>query len=87
MEFSVCAQCGIEIEGKGINFRKQVFCSDECCDEFEEEFNANGEPDLEELDDESLEPGFEEDDLGYQDRDDEASEFMDDEFEIDPDDF
>ena len=86
MDFSVCAQCGIEIEGKGIHFRDQVFCSDECCEEFEDEFSASGEPELEELD-EDLESDFSEEDLGYSDEDDSQDEYLDDDYDIKPEDF
>ncbi len=90
MDFNVCFQCGSEIEGKGIHYRNRVFCSDECCEEFEEEFIARGEPDLEELDEE-LAAGLGEDievDLGYQDDDEVVKDdLLDEDFEINPDDF
>jgi hypothetical protein len=87
MDFSVCSQCGIEIEGKGIHYRDQVFCSDDCCEEFEEEFNSSDEPDIEDLEEEDPED-FDEEDLGYRDRVvGEKDDFLDDDYDIDPDDF
>jgi hypothetical protein len=87
MEFSVCSQCGSEIEGKGIHFRDRSFCSDECCDEFEEEFVASGEPDLDELE-EDIDEDFDDDDLGYDNGDsDSDDDFLDDDFDIKPEDF
>lgn len=87
MDFSVCSQCGKEIEGKGIHYKDNTFCSDECCEEFEVEMTASEEPGLDELD-ESLDPGFSEDDLGYQEDDDNASEkYLDDDYDINPEDF
>ena len=51
----ICFQCGIEIEeGTGIRHRSRLFCSDECCDQFEEEFAAAGEPGVAELETEEL---------------------------------
>ena len=80
MEFKSCAQCGTEIEGKGISFRSHAFCSDECCEEFEAEFAAKGGPDDDDLDEDDFDEDFdeddfdedfeEEDDLGYRDDDD-----------------
>ncbi len=68
MDFEVCAQCGREIEGLGILFQGRHFCSDECCEEFEELLLVNGEPDPGELElqgiedlDEGLEDGLEAD--------------------------
>ncbi len=49
MDFQVCVQCGREIEDKGILFRNRHFCSDECCEEFEELYQQKGEPDPKEL--------------------------------------
>lgn len=87
MDFSVCSQCGIEIEGKGIHFRDRVFCSDECCEEFEEEFVTRGEPDIDDLD-EDLTEDFDGEDLGYRDGDEEEKDdFLDDDFAINPEDF
>ena len=51
----ICFQCGIEIEeGTGIRHRSRLFCSDECCNQFEEEFAAAGEPGVAELETEEL---------------------------------
>ncbi len=49
MDFTVCAQCGKEIEGKSIQFRNKRFCSDECCEEYVEMYLEGGEPAPEEL--------------------------------------
>jgi len=51
----MCFQCRIEIEeGTGIRHRSRLLCSDECCDQFEEEFAAAGEPGIAELETEEL---------------------------------
>lgn len=87
MDFSVCSQCGIEIEGKGIHYRDRVFCSDECCEEFEDLFSKIGEPDLASLD-EDIDDDLDDDDLGYQDGEvAEADNIFDDDFAINPEDF
>ena len=39
-----CAQCGAEFEGPGIIHRGRFFCSDECCESWEDECARNGEP-------------------------------------------
>ncbi len=92
MEFNHCVQCGTEIEGKGIQFRGQTFCGDECCEEFEAEFAASGEPGAEDLKDEVLADGDLDDDLdegglGYREDDPSDDERPDDDFDIEPDDF
>jgi hypothetical protein len=81
MSQSICSQCGADIDGTGIRHRGRLFCSDECCETYEEEFLTKGEPGLDELDgdlDEELE--FDEDDL----EDEELEE--DDDFDVDEDD-
>lgn len=54
MEPRICDQCGQEIEEGGIRHRRRLFCSDECCEEFEDAFMSNGEPDDLDLDDDDL---------------------------------
>jgi len=89
MEFTCCAQCGLEIEGKGIQFRGRTFCSDECCEEFEADFVDNDEPDPADLADDDLdEMELEEDGLGFREEDDSSpKDEDDDDFAIEPDDF
>jgi hypothetical protein len=77
MDFSICAQCGVEIENKGIHFRNHVFCSDECCENFDAELADKDEPVIDELVDDDLEP----DEL-----DEDALEFPDDDMDNDDDD-
>jgi len=86
MDFSVCAQCGVEIESKGIHFRNHVFCSDECCEDYEAEFADKDEPVIDELVDEDLVSDDIDEDLGYRDDETEVS-LGDDDFDIQPDDF
>jgi hypothetical protein len=87
MDFSVCAQCGVEIENKGIHFRNHVFCSDECCEEYEAEFADKDEPIMDELMDDNLVPDDLDDDLGYRDEDLDDTLDDDDDFDIKPEDF
>ncbi len=87
MDFSVCTQCGAEIESKGIHFRNHVFCSDECCEEYETEFADKDEPVIDELVDEDSETEDLDEDLGYRDGDDSDSLDDDDDFNIKPEDF
>jgi hypothetical protein len=94
MDFSVCNQCGTEIEGKGIQFRGKSFCGDECCEIFEESQPRDDGPgfyDLDEKEIDELEDDVDENDLGY-DKDPTEEKVRnpldeDDDFEIDPDDF
>jgi len=86
MDFSVCAQCGVEIESKGIHFRNHVFCSDECCEDYEAEFADKDEPAIDELVDEDLESDDIDEDLGYRHDETEVS-LGDDDFNIQPEDF
>ena len=64
MDFKVCARCGKEIEEQGVLFNKRRFCSDECCEEFEEMLLDGGGPEPEDLDFEAeAEADVDEDDL------------------------
>ena len=94
MDFNVCVRCGVEIESKGIHFRGKVFCSDECCEEFEAEAADKSEPVIAELVDEDLE--LDDNELGYRDGDGDGDgddgdgdgdDPLDDDFDIKPDDF
>ena len=87
MDFSVCTQCGVEIESKGIHFRNHVFCSDECCEEYDTEFADKDEPVIGELLEEAADSEYLEDDLGYRDGDESDSLDEDDDFDIKPEDF
>ncbi len=89
MDFSVCTQCGVEIESKGIHFRGHVFCSDECCEEYEAEFADKDEPAIDELVDEDLASEEFDENLGYRDgnESDSLDEDDDDDFDIKPEDF
>jgi len=89
MDFSACAQCGLEIESKGIHFRGQVFCRDECCEEYVTLMEAKGEPELAELEKDDLDPEDLGEDLGYRNGDGDKELLDDDEedFEIAPGDF
>jgi hypothetical protein len=88
MNLKQCAQCGVGIEIKGIQFRGKTFCGDECCEKFDASFADGGAPGLDDFDDGLDDEDFDEDDLGIKDvvvvaknRDN------DDDFEIDPNDF
>jgi hypothetical protein len=85
MDFKVCAQCGKEIEGVGVQFRNRVFCGDECCDEFEAEMSEDVEIPLDDLDEDEL-LNRSHDDLGYREDTDLDDDF-DDDFSISAEDF
>lgn len=55
MDSKVCSQCGVELENMGVRFKDHVFCSDDCCDEFEEQLSGDDIPALEDLDDDGEE--------------------------------
>lgn len=81
MSQGICAQCGMDIDGTGIRHRGRLFCGDECCETYEEEFLTKGEPGLHELDDDLDEDlDFDEDELEDEDLED------DDDIGIDEDD-
>ena len=84
MSQGICSQCGGDIEGAGIKHRARVFCSDECCETFEEAFLTKGAPALDDLGDEELELDDEEIDLEDDEFEDEDLE--DDDLESDDDD-
>ncbi len=50
MDPQPCAYCGGLVEDQGIRHRRKLFCSDECCEAFEDEFMRRGEPDPVDLD-------------------------------------
>jgi len=83
MQQPYCAQCGGEVDGEGIRHRGRLFCSDECCEEFEEDFLTRGEPGVEELDGDD-DDDFDEDDLDI-DEDDDDGDFVDDDIDSDDD--
>jgi hypothetical protein len=87
MDFTVCTQCGVEIESKGIHFRGHVFCRDECCEEYDKEFAEKDEPIIDELIDDDVESVEFDDNLGYRDGDESDSLDDDNEFDIKPEDF
>lgn len=94
MDFNVCIQCGKEIEGKGIQFRGKNFCGDECCEVFEEKNTKVVGPEFGELEDDDIEldgldEEIEEEGLGYDDDPTlvKARNPLDDDYEIEPDDF
>lgn len=93
MDFSVCYQCGIEIEGKGIPYRGCLFCSDGCCEEFTDKLATSGKLELDDLDED-----LDVDDLDAVDLDVDELDFpddgpkkgdslLDDDFDINPEDF
>lgn len=86
MDSIKCTQCGVEIEGRGVHYQGNHFCSDECCEEFDIEMVSNSEPQVEDL---KLDPDPEDDDLGYRDKDplEEGDDLLDDDFEIREEDF
>jgi len=78
MEPVICDYCGAEVEGGGIRHRRRMFCCDECCESYEDELIAHGEPDPEDLAD-AVDPLDLGDDLGDDLEDDlEEDEDLDD---------
>jgi hypothetical protein len=76
MSVDECAWCSAEITGESVRFKNLVFCSAECCEEYQEDLASDDEPDpgdLEgELSDEDLE------DYDFDDDDDDDGELDDD---------
>jgi len=87
MDSNVCAQCGVEIENKGIHFRKHFFCSDECCEDFDLELTSKGDPVIDDLLDDDLDAEDIDEDLDFDEDEDEDEDPLDDDFDLDPDDF
>ncbi len=92
MDFKLCAQCGAEIEGNGVLFRNKAFCSDDCCDEFDDKVSLQGVPSLEDLkedldDDSDQSQADGPEDLGYRGDGGPDEPFDDDDFNIQEDDF
>ncbi len=77
----LCARCSKLIEDdESVEFLGRVFCSDTCCEEFEEVVTAAGEPAAAELDDEASNEVDDLDDLEdvIPDEDDPAEEIESD---------
>ncbi len=55
MDILNCTRCGAAIEGDGIRHRRRLFCSDECCETFEDGFLNRGGPDAKDLEADSTE--------------------------------
>ena len=85
-DYIECTQCGGEIEETGIQYRGKFFCSDDCCEKYEQDFLDKDEPIIDELADD------EDDDLGnienldFEENDDEE-DLLDDDYNIKPEDF
>jgi len=75
-----CEYCGAELDEMGIEYRGCFFCSDECCEEYEQNLAANGEPDPAELKDEKVE-GMEFLDNDFADDGELDTEFDDDDYD------
>jgi hypothetical protein len=85
----ICAQCGAVILDHGIDHRRRHFCSDECCERFEDLFMKCGEPDPADLESAALELAeveFDEDIIAGRDDDDPTADDLDDDLAADLDD-
>ena len=49
MEILICDHCGALVEGADIRHRRRLFCSDECCEKFEDRVRNHVDPDAVEL--------------------------------------
>jgi len=49
MNVDHCTWCGAEITAEGVGYKSRLFCSDECCEEYQNDLEKNGEPNPEEL--------------------------------------
>jgi hypothetical protein len=49
MDPEICEYCGGTLQDPAIRHRQRVFCSDDCCEAFEDELVQNGEPAAEDL--------------------------------------
>ncbi len=49
MDQETCAHCGGAVADGGIRHRQRMFCSDDCCEAFEDELLDTGEPAPEDL--------------------------------------
>lgn len=85
MDFNVCGQCKVEIEGPGIHYRGRSFCCDECCDEFEAKVVSADEPGEKDLSADAADDI--DDDPGYRNGEEAEDEYDEDGFEIKPEDF
>ncbi len=80
MKQDQCAFCGAEINEAGVEFRGLFFCSDECCEDYEDNVTVNGGPNPDELDPDDLEDmeldgvDFEEDELSDNDYEDDYND-------------
>ncbi len=88
-DYIECTQCGGDIEETGIQYRGKFFCSDDCCEQYEQDFLDKDEPLIDEL---AADDADDDDDLGdienigFEDNDDEE-DLLDDDYNIKPEDF
>jgi len=81
MDRDRCAYCGAEISEAGVEFRGLFFCSDECCEDYEDNLTVNGEPNPDEL---AMDDDLEDVDLEDVDfEEDEVSDDYDEEYDDD----
>ncbi len=80
MDIQTCTKCGNLVEGDGIRHRRRLFCGDECCEAFEDQFMNHGGPDVVDLKEDD-------DDLEDDDLFDEDFEEEDGDDDLDDDDF
>ncbi|MFH1843174.1 MAG: hypothetical protein ABIF77_08190 [bacterium] len=73
-----CTWCGAEITEEGVGYKGRLFCSDECCEQYQDDLEKNGEPNPEEL-----EQDFIADDLEIYDFSDDGEMITDDEDDLD----
>jgi len=79
VESRICAYCGGELGETEIRHRRRLFCSDECCEAFEDSFLVRGEPDPTDL----AEGEVVDDDLDLDAEDLDDDELEDDELDDD----
>ena len=82
MSIKECAWCGEEIANEGIKYNKLLFCSEECCDDYQDDV-ASKDDDLDDMEDDFAEGDikeldFEEDGFLDDDGDDSAGYDKDD---------
>jgi hypothetical protein len=83
MSENQCTYCRAEIDEVSVEFRGLFFCSDECCEDYEDNLTINGEPNPEELAAGDLEEvELEEVDFEEEEDNDDFDDGFDDDFNV-----
>ena len=87
MSVDECAWCSEEITGESVRFKNLVFCSAECCEEYQEDLARDDEPEPGDLDDDLSDEDLEDYDFDDDDDEDLDDDLLDGDDDVDYEDY